>query len=244
MNNLYRKDKESYYPIPKSLISAISLVQRLKLVEDDKRSLDGDYIVLDQIVGLSEVSIRSAWQDSLIWMIGYVLLGAVIYFVQDTYLSETSTQVLFWRLDGSPLYWMSKAASFSGLFFSTGLCVYMCRFHVGTVCKKAVNTVITTRAVLLVTISLSTFIVLAGVRKLLFSDTGVARMAHFLSFVSKGSAADSHYFFLGHLKRLLFEAGIVLLISSAVSAAVPYLSILLFRAVRRKDRVLGLRNKR
>ncbi len=237
---IQRGENRPHYPVPKSLTTAVSIVQRLKLMESGNRLLDKDFVVLDQVVGFSEVGIRSAWHDSLIWMIGYVIVGTIVYFVQNNYLVETKTQVLVWQLDGSPLYWTAKAASFSGLLFSTGMCVYISKYYIGNACKKAINSVLLTRAIFLVGFSLVIFVFLNAVNKMILTDKAIAGTAYSLSFVSKGFSKNVYYFLHNYFRRALFEAAIVSLLSNFISVAIPFLSIFIFRASRKKEKTLGL----
>ncbi len=241
--NLHKDNKERKYPIPQTLTNAISIIQSFKLMEKKGRALDEDYLKLDQVVGFSTVGMRSAWHDSLIWITGYVIVGAIVYFVQDTYLTETRTQFLIWQLDGSPLYWTSKTASFSGLVFSTGMCIYMASFYTGVACKKAVNSVIMTRALFLISLSLFIFVVLNGVNRFALTDAGIEETAYFFQFFSRDFSRRFFYFLHNYLKRALYEASIVTLIANIASVIVMFLSILVFRVAKRKEKVLGLERK-
>lgn len=243
MDGLHKKSSDRHYPIPKSLLSAVSMIQRLKLMENGRKSLDKDFVVLEQSVGFLEVGIRSAWFDSLIWITGYVVAGAIVYFMQDNYLEEVKTQIFSWQLDGSPLYWASKAASFSGLLFSTGLCVYMSRFYIGDACKKAINSVFMARGIFLVSLSLFIFVALNGIKKFALSDSGIEKTAAFFSFISRSFALNLFIFLHNYFKRALFEAGIIALLAGFASAVTPYISILIFRTLKKKEKILGLEEK-
>ena len=227
------------FPMPKSLTGAVSIIQRLKLMENERRSLDKDFVVLDQVVGFSEVGIRSAWHDSLIWVVGYIFVGTIIYFLQENYLVETRTRILLWQLDGSPLYWISKAASFSGLIFSTGMCVYMSKFYVGIACKKAINSVLFTRALFLASFSLVIFVSLNTVSNVLLTGKVIEEFISSIAKISREAAMNLHWFLYKYLRRALFEAAIVGLLSAIASIITPFVSLIIFRVVRKRDRVLG-----
>lgn len=227
------------YPMPKSLTGAVSIIQRLKLMENERRSLNKDFVVLDQVVGFSEVGIKSAWHDSLIWVAGYILIGTIIYFLQGSYLVENRTKVLLWLLDGSPLYWISKAASFSGLIFSTGMCVYMSKFYVGIACKKAINSVLFSRALFLASFSIVIFVSLNTVSNSLLTGKAIEQFIFSVAKTNREAAINLHWFLHNYLRRALFEAAIVALLSAIASIITPFVSLIIFRVARKRDRVLG-----
>ena len=225
---------------PSSLIDAMSEIQQFYLVESSGQPLHRDFFTMAHTMGFSSVGIRSALKDSVIWILGYVFIGALVFFVQENYLSERTTQILFWRVQGSPLYLFSKIASYGGLTFSTAMCVLISRYYTGTIPKRAINSLFLTRALFLISFSLLTFVLLGSMYRFLLTDTSIENVTVCLSNLNKSFAEKIYYFLHNYLRRALFEASMITLISSAFSVTIPFISIALFKIFNKKQKELGL----
>jgi len=225
---------------PATLIDAMSEIQQYYLVEQSGQPLHKDFFTMSHVMGFSKVGLHSAFRDSIVWLSLYVMVGALVYYVQENYLVERTTQFLLWTVNGSPLYWFIKMASFGGLFFSTSICVLTSRYYTGMTPKRAINTLFITRAMFLISFSLVSFLIMGVIFKFLMSDTAIESVYVYLSRINAGFATNVYYFLHNYVRRALFEAGITVLVASSVAIMVPFCSMLFFRLHKKKNRGLGI----
>jgi hypothetical protein len=225
---------------PPDLITAHSMIQQWYVAESSGQSFAKEFFTLEHVRQFSKVAIKSALFDSLIWLSIYVLGGAVVYILQENYLTEHMSQLLFWQVKGSPLFWCTKAASFMGLLFSSVLCIMMARYYAGTVCKKAINSIFVPRTIFLVCFSLVSFLLL-GIAFKALSNENVIHIANLFALVNPELANKICYFTLYYLRRALFESAIVVLLASAFSVILPFLAISFFKFYKREKTDLGIR---
>jgi hypothetical protein len=225
---------------PRNLMHAMSEVQQWYLGEKNGQPFDRSFFTMNHFMAFTEVALRSAFMDSVIWIFGYVLFGASVLFVQNNYLGEQSTQLLFWRISGSPLFWFARISSYAGLAFSTTLCVLMSRYFTGVVPKRAVNTLFSTRAIFLGSFALVSFLLLGLAYRLVrlegFSETIYVHLHERNALF----AARVYQFLEFNVPRVLFEAGITIIVACAVSIVLPYLTISYFRVAIRRREGLGI----
>ncbi len=226
---------------PRHLITAHSMIQQWYVAESNGQPFAKEFFTLEHIMQFSMVAIKSALSDSLIWLSIYVLGGAIVFFLQQNYLSEKVTQLFFWQLNGSPLFWFTKLTSFMGLIFSSVLCAMMARYYTGTVPKKAINSIFATRAIFLMCFSIVAFLILGILFKWLSNDAVILYIYQHAAAVNPSFGEKIYYFLVYYLRRALFEAGIVGIIASIFSVIVPLVSILFFRVYKRKKEDLGIR---
>lgn len=225
---------------PSNIIDAMSEIQHYFLVEDSGQPMRKEFFTMTHTMGFAKVGITSALMDSIVWVVGYVFVGAIIFYVQENYLTERTTQLLFWTVNGSPLYWFAKLASFGMLLFSTVMCVLMSRYYTGTVPKRAINTLLTTRAMFLVSFSLISFILLGLLYKYLMNDQVIDKIYLHIAQMNAPFAEKIYYFLHNYFRRMLFESGITALIASTISVIVPFFSISYFRFAKKRKRDLGI----
>ena len=225
---------------PATLIDAMSEIQQYYLVEHSGQPLHKDFFTMSHVMGFSKVGLHSAFRDSILWLSLYVIVGAIVYYVQENYLVERTTQLLFWTVNGSPLYWFIKMASFGGLFFSTTICILTSRYYTGMTPKRAINTLFITRAMFLISFSLVSFLIMGVLFKFVMSDAAINNMYLYFSKINTDFATSIYYFLHNYVKRSLFEASITVLIASAVAIIVPFCSMFFFRVHKKQNRGLGM----
>ena len=226
---------------PRHLITAHSMIQQWYVSESNGQPYAKEFFTLEHIMQFSMVAIRSALVDSLIWLSIYVLGGAAVYFLQENYLTERVTQLFFWQIHGSPLFWFTKLASFMGLLFSSVLCIMMSRYYTGTVPKKAINSIFVTRAIFLICFSVVAFLILGVIFQVLSNETTLNNIYKYFSKVNPALAVKVYYFIVNYFRRALFESGIVVIVASIFSVFIPFLSISFFKVYKRKRTDLGIR---
>jgi hypothetical protein len=225
---------------PATLIDAMSEIQQYYLVEQSGQPLHKDFFTMNHVMGFSRVGLHSAFRDSIVWLSLYVLVGTIVYYVQENYLAERTTQILLWTVKGSPLCWFIKIASFGGLFFSTSVCVLISRYYTGMTPKRAINTLFLTRAMFLISFSFVSFLITGVIFKFALSDTAIKNVYFYLAKIDSRFARSIYHFLHDYVKRALFEAGITVLIASTAAIVMPFCSMLFFRVHKKKNRDLGI----
>lgn len=227
---------------PKTLVNALSLIQKYFLMESDGAVLRKEFFDVDHVMGFSNVAVRSALIDSFVWILG-VFVGAAIYYIQESYLTEKTTELLFWQVSGSPVYVFTKIFSFGRLAFSTVMCCLMARYYIGVVPKKAILTVFATRITLLLSFALVNFAILGFLYKYAASDAANTQLYYFLMHIHQGTAQEVYSFIGGYFRNLMYESAIISLISSAVAIVLPFITIVLFRTTTKSNKTVWLEDK-
>lgn len=225
---------------PRTLIDAMSEIQQYYLIEQTGEPLQKDFFTMTHVMGFSMVGIKTAFIDSVIWISGYVFLGGLIYYLQQHYITEVTTDIYFWKIPGSPFYLFSKMASFGHIIYSTVLCIMISKYYTGTVPKRAVNCIFITRSMFLICFSLVTFLILAVFYKMLMNDNILNNLYTFLARFNAKFSENIYLYITQYFRRLLFESSIVSLLSSSFSIVVPFLSISLFRVLKKRKKDLGI----
>jgi hypothetical protein len=225
---------------PTNIINAVSKIQNYYLVEKNG-PLEKEFFTGDHITAFTKVGLHSAFHDSIIWVIGYVLIGGLIYFLQENYLTLMSMDFpIIGEVKGHPLYWFTKMASFGFLLLSTGCCIWASRYYTGTVPKRAINTLFTARSIFLVSFALISFFLLGMLRKLLMDEGNITKIYQFVFRQNANLAEKIFYFIRDYFTRSLFESSILCLITATLSIIVPFITISYFRVMKRRKRHLGL----
>lgn len=224
---------------PRNLIEAVSQIQQWHLAESSGQPFRSDFFTFEHTMGFIMVGIRQSLTDSVLWLFAYVVFGMIFLFAQEFGSLEKTTDLFFWKVQGSVPYWFSKIASYGGLAFSTFLCCYASRYYCGVVPKKAVSTIYHTRLFFLICFSLVAFLGLGLLYKYLSDDT-VYRLYSWLALHGFTQASHIAQFILRYVRRALFEASIVVVVASAVSVVLPYLAIILHRVFVRERDDLGI----
>jgi hypothetical protein len=222
------------------MIDAMSEIQQFYLVESSGEPLSKDFFTMSHIMGFSKVGLNSAFRDSIVWLSLYVLVGALVYYIQENYLVERTTQILLWQVGGSPLYWFIKIASFGGLCFSTTICVMISRYYTGMTPKRAIKTLFLTRAMFLASFSVLSFVILGGMYRYLMNEQVLKGIYNYFFKINPAWASNSYYFLHNYFRRALFEAGITVLVASFIAITLPFISMLAYKIIKKKNRELGV----
>lgn len=225
---------------PRNLIIALSMIQHWYVAESKGQTFVKEFFTFEHTMAFSLVAIKSAFYDTLIWITLNVLGGSFVYFIQQGLLTEQTTQLLFWQVEGSPFFWFIKLTSFIGLAFSSVLCILMARYYTGVVPKKAINAVFATRAIFLLCFAFVAFFIFGLLYKHLANEEIIRTIYHHISSFNSSMASRFYYFVTNYFRRALFESGIVAVVASILAIILPFLSIMLFRFYKRKKTDLGI----
>jgi len=228
------------FPIPVTLLDAMSEIQQYYVVEKSGQPLDKEIFTPNHAKAFIWVGFHSALTDSLVWVFLYVLIGAGVFYVQENFLTDRVTQIFVWTVGGSPIYWFIKLASFGGLLFSTTFCVKISKFYTGTIPKRAINTLFMTRGMFLCSFSFLTFWLFGLLYKYLVNQQTIAAIYNIISRINPQQAEKVYYFLHNYLRRALFDASITVMLASAISIILPIIAVGVYRMRRERERGLGL----
>lgn len=234
--------------LPRTEFNALSIIQKYSLIESGGGTggvspLHDNFFDADHRQAFAHVGLTSARHASVIWVVAYVIIGAIAYALQGIIMQEQTTSIGPWTFNVSPLYWVVKFASFSTLLVSTGVCLWASRFYTGNVPKKALNTWFITRGTFLIAFSVVTFFCLGMIYKYLLNDQAILSLYRFIEPASQGLAYKVCNFLYSFLRGYLFEAGMAGLLASCVAAVLPYLGVVFFRLTKRRKKYLDIRRR-
>lgn len=227
-------------PPPKNLIDALTEIQQYYVFERKGEHLDKDYFTLSHMRDFIAVGIHQAFMDSVIWVLFYVVLGSVVMYVQQNYLAIGTTQVLHWQIQGSPMFWFVKIMSFGGLSISTALCVWMSKYYAGTVPKRAINNLFSARGLFLICFAFIMFLILGILYKFIFTEAFIVKIYNQVRINNPKNAEKIWFFFWEYFRPSLWKASIIVVLSTVISTVLPFLTIGLFKALRKRNKELGL----
>lgn len=232
---------------PHSLIIALGMIQFWFLGETGEEGPGGggapfrkEVFNAPYVMAYSSLGISSALLDTIVWVLGYVVIGSILYFIQDNYLTEKTTQIFMWNIQSSPLFLAVEFASFSRLLFSTGVCIMMSRYYAGVVPKRAINTIFLSRGLMLLSLSFVVFFILGVIYKIVSADVVTVKLYQSLYMVNKMFATELYIFMASHFKQFIYEAGIIVLLSSLVSFIIPFITAVFFQFFYKPQKDAGL----
>lgn len=225
---------------PKNLVIAHSMIQQWYVAETKGQPFEKDFFTLEHTMAFFKITVAQCFIDSVVWLVVYVLGGAFVFYIQEHYLAQQTTQFYFWISRESVLYFFTKLSSFASLAFSTILCIMMSRYYTGVVPKLAINAVFFTRALFLFCFALVAFLLLGMVYKILENEMLLKNIFGQLHIIKHMWAYNLYNFITGYFRRFLFESAIVILVSSAVSVLLPFFTIGFFRIYKRRKSDLGI----
>jgi hypothetical protein len=219
-NSGFRSLESLNFEPPKTLAMAMAEIQQYYLIEK-KAALDKNTFTIEHFSAFSRAATRSAFVDMMFMIVGAVI-GMVIYYAQHSFVTDQTTQVFFWHIQGSPLLVAEKFASYGGILYSTSICCWMARLSIGNFCRRAVNTIYMTRLMILLSMSLLSFFVFGLFSKGILSQQRVYTFCAFFAKRSPQFANNLYNFLWNYCRGMLFESGILILVAAVVAIAIPY----------------------
>lgn len=232
---------------PHSLINALGQIQFWYLGETGEEGPGGggspfrkEVFNAPYVMAFSKLGIASALLDMLVWVLGYVFIGSILYFIQDNYLTTKTTEIFIWNIPGHPLVNVIEFASYGKVLFSTGVCIVMSRYYAGVVPKRAINTIFLARGLMLLSLSAVVFLLLGLIYRLINSDALVNQLYQSLYTVNRVFATEVYLFILTHFRPFIYSAGIIVLLSSFVSFLLPFIFVVFYKIYHRTQQTAGL----
>lgn len=213
---------------PKDLGGALSMIQNWHAVEAAGGEFPDNFFSWDHFTAFFQCGVSSAVKDSFLWAVIYVLGGGVAYFIQENFLVDRTTQVLFWDVKGHPLYLITELFSFGFLVYHTGLAVQVTQLSTGVVCRKAAHTIASSRSGFLFSFAVGLFFVIGLIYKGL-DDQTMYTIASYVATFSQTLGERVYLFLKYFFKNYLFQASLICFLTAMISTVITYLPIVFKR---------------
>lgn len=197
-----------------TIIGAISNIQQYYIMEKVGQDIPGEFLTLEGSIGFFTVGMRSGLTEGVMLAI---LLPLVEFYLVPVVLK---TPTLFLRI-------VLSALPFFPVIINTILCVFVGRYYVGNVTRKAINSLFTGRIIVLMAKS---FLVYVFYRLL----TGLSTPERVWAVAEKLNK-NSEAFYVGYMQMLPHIMPIAnrCAILILVGAVLPYSTVFLFDQWRR-----------
>lgn len=138
---------------PRNLISAISEIQQFYVIESQGQDIPAEFLTLEGSLGLFKIGMRSGFGEGLV----IILLFPVFSFYLLPFVFDTSD---------SFVKAMVALVPYLALVINTLLCVYISRYYVGNITRRAINSLFIGRGVVLLLKGFLVYVVYQVVFKL------------------------------------------------------------------------------
>lgn len=190
---------------PRGLISAISEIQQFYVIEGQGQEIPAEFLTLEGSLDFFRIGATSGFKEGLF----LILLFPVFSFYLLPFVFTTNDLFLTIILNSVPYF---------PVIINTLLCIYISRYYVGNLTRKAVNSLFVGRATLLVAKAGFIYIAYYMLSKLSTPENVWAVAQHF------NNPQKIYYDYLEILPRMMplaIHCSIIILISSIV----PYGSV-------------------
>jgi hypothetical protein len=208
---------------PKNIIDAISEIQQFYVIESKSQNIPAEFLTLEGTIGFFKMGLRSGFGETVFIFLLFPVFE--FYLIPFVFHSKGLGAVLM------------GAVPFILLMANTGLCIYVSRFYIGTLTRRAINSLFFGRAFILTIKSFVMYILYYCV-----SNPKIATPERVWSLVlrffnNQGTANDIYY----EIEKILpyvVPVTIVCSISMLLSAFLPYGSAYLLdrKRQRRKEK--------
>jgi len=121
---------------PRNIISAISEIQQFFVIESQGQDIPGEFLTLEGSLDLFKIGMRSGFNEGLFIILLFPVFSLyLIPFVLDT--SDLFVKV------------MVAFVPYLALVINTFLCIYISRYYVGNITRRAINSLFIGRGVIL-----------------------------------------------------------------------------------------------
>ena len=201
---------------PKNIINAISEIQQFYVIESKGQNIPVEFLTLEGTISFFKIGMGSGFNEGfLIFLLFPVFEFYMVPFVFHS--PDMTTTLLF---DSIP---------FSLLIGNTILCFYVSRYYVGTLTRKAINSLFVGRSSILAVKSFLMYVLYFSIVKLATPDRIWSISQHF----NQDTARSVYSGILKILPHVLPEAA-VCSIAMLLSAFLPYGSAYLLDHKRRR----------
>ncbi len=190
---------------PRGLISAISEIQQYFVIESQGQEIPAEFLTLEGSLDFFRIGATSGFKEGLF----LILLFPVFSFYLLPFVFDTSDLFMKAVLEGTP---------YLPIMINTLLCIYISRYYVGNLTRRAINSLFIGRSILLVAKAGFIYVVYYILYKLSTPKNVWSLAKHF----NNPKKVYYDYFeILPHMMPVAITCAVIILIS----AIVPYGSV-------------------
>jgi hypothetical protein len=193
-------------PKPKGMISAISEIQQFFVIEKTGQDIPAEFLTLDGSLDFMKIGLKSGLNESLFL---FILFPVMEFYMIPFVLQSPSATVKF----------LFAALPFLTVFLSTFICSYISKYYVGTITRRAINSLFMGRSTSLGVKAFIIYMLYAVI-------DGVSKPEYVWSLAEKfGSKSEDFYYGFFEIKPHLMPAATKASLSLMVAATVPFFSV-------------------
>ena len=210
---------------PKNLLSAISEIQQFYVIESKGQNIPAEFLTLERTLDFFKIGIKSGFHEGLT----LTLLFPVFHFYLFPFVFHQCD--LFSRLLFSSIPYLVLA-------INTAMCCYICRYFVGNITRKAINSLFTGRALALLLKAFLLYVLYLLIFRL-STPTNIWQLAS-----QFGSMAGKIYYGYFEVKPHLLPVATKSALIMTIAAIFPYGSVFLLDGwlrykIRRNARIIS-----
>lgn len=226
-NNQVVTQQGGVAPQPKNLLDAISEIQQFYVIESTGKNIPKAFFTIVQTMEFMKIGASSGFKEGM--MLALFLPVIELFFIPFILKNPDIYAKIFFC-----------SISYLAIVFNSILCVYVSRYYIGVVTRKAINTVFVGRGLMLVLKAGLIYFVWAVISKMMARPTSVWAVAkHF------GTHAETVYYDILTIQPQILpivQRGCLVL---GIAATIPYLAAFAMdrrkqaKIQRNKERVMG-----
>ena len=191
---------------PKDLLSAISEIQQFYVIESKGQNIPAEFLTLERALDFFKIGIKSGFHEGL----ALALLFPIFHFYLFPFVFQRLDLVSHILFAGIP---------YLALIINTLMCCYISRYFIGNITRKAINALLTGRAMALLAKAFLLYVIYLILFRI-STPENIWKVAAQL-----GSRAEKIYYGFFEIKPHLLPVATESAILMAVAAIVPYGSV-------------------
>lgn len=209
---------------PRSIINAISEIQQYFVIESQGQEIPAEFLTLEGSLDLFKVGMRSGFNEGLLIVLLFPVFSFYLLpFVLDP--TDLAMKIMF------------EMVPYLALVINTLLCIYLSRYYVGTITRRAINSLFVGRGMMLILKGFLIYLFYQVVFRLSTPENVWAVAQKF------GDPEKLYYGYLTILPQLI-PVATETAIFMGIAAVVPYgaayvLDVLRQRRIKRNRQVIG-----
>lgn len=198
---------------PKTLLTAISEIQQFYVIESKGQDIPSEFLTIEGMIGFFKVGSSSGFSEGMF----VFMLFPIFNFYLNPFILKTNDLTLKLLVGSIP---------FMSIIINGLLCIYVSRYYVGNLTRKAINSLFSGRSIVLVAKSFIIYIVYLFISRLSTPERIWMIAQHF---GTNSEAVYTHYMqILPHIMPNAERCAVYILIA----AIVPYGSVYLLDVLR------------
>lgn len=193
---------------PQNLLNAISEIQQFYVIESKGQNIPAEFLTIDRTLVFFKIGITSGFHEGF----ALTLLFPVFHFYLFPFVFH-KTDIFINLLFNSIPYLV--------LIINTAMCSYICRYYVGNITRKAINSLLMGRALCLVLKAFLIYVMYLLIYRLSTPENIWRLATHF------GSRAEKIYYGYFEIKPHLLPVATKSAILMMIAAIFPYGSVYL-----------------